>query len=188
MKKTNTGVRSTIFYSKICSPLGAIYIAFTEKGISRIELCSDSEGVFLKNLKNNYHRTIIRNDRGMTLFRKKLRAYFKCPSDGGKRGKNSFSFVFPIDILEGTPFEKKVWDKIKKIPFGSVMTYGEMALKIGNPKASRAVGMACKKNPLPILIPCHRVVGKDRSLRGYSSGIIMKRKLLEIEGVQDIRR
>lgn len=197
MKKMNTGVKMPIFYTTIISPLGPIYIAFTRKGVSRMVLGVNSEKAFVKELEKSYHRIVKRNDKELTLLKKEIRAYFDwpvkigtgvCPSSHSIRKWNPFSFRFPIDLLEGTTFERKVWFGIKKIPYGKVISYKELATRVGRPEATRAIGMACKKNPLPILIPCHRVVGKDRSLRGYSSGINMKRKLLEIEGVHDIRR
>ena len=84
-----------------------------------------------------------------------------------------------------TVFQKKVYETIKKIPAGKVATYGQVAKLVGKPKAARAVGMALKNNPTPIIVPCHRVVGADGSLVGYSGprGIAAKRKLLEKEGV-----
>lgn len=83
--------------------------------------------------------------------------------------------------LRGTNFQKKVWSTLKKIPYGKTVSYQDIAIKINNPKAFRAVGLANKKNPIPIIIPCHRVIGQNGSLRGYSSGLELKSKLLEIE-------
>ena len=90
------------------------------------------------------------------------------------------SFDFPI-MLKGTPFQKAVWNCLQEIPYGEVRSYGEIAAQIGNPKASRAVGMACNRNPLWIVVPCHRVIGSNRKLTGYAGGLDMKRKLLELE-------
>ncbi len=87
---------------------------------------------------------------------------------------------------EGTPFQRRVWKAVGKIPYGETRSYGEIALEIGSEKAARAVGMAMKTNPIPIVIPCHRVVGKW-SLGGYSPDISIKKFLLELEGV-DLRR
>ena len=92
------------------------------------------------------------------------------------------SFDLPLDP-PGTAFQKKVWRQLKKIPFGKTMTYGQVAKAIGHPKAYRAVGGACNANPLPILIPCHRVVGSSGSLTGYALGIAMKLKLLKLENI-----
>ncbi|MFH2092491.1 MAG: methylated-DNA--[protein]-cysteine S-methyltransferase [Pseudomonadota bacterium] len=89
---------------------------------------------------------------------------------------------FNIDMeLNGTEFQKKVWKELAKIPYGTTIAYGELAVRIGNPNASRAVGMANSKNPLPIVIPCHRVIGKDGSLTGFGGGLDVKQKLLNLE-------
>lgn len=191
MKKTSTGVRRTIFYSKLHSPFGTIYVAFTEKGVSRIDFGPGPESAFLKNLEKSYSGKVIKkaakDDRDLTVLRKEMRAYLKSWSESGNGKRKHFSFSLTIDLLDGTPFERKVWNRLKKIPYGRVKTYGNLASEIGRPGASRAVGMACRKNPLPILIPCHRVVGRNLSLTGYSSGIEIKRRLLELEGVRNIK-
>ena len=82
---------------------------------------------------------------------------------------------------EGTEFQKKVWRALSRIPYGETRSYGEIAEGIGSPKASRAVGMANHRNPLPILIPCHRVIGKNDALTGYAGGLEYKKVLLELE-------
>ncbi|BDD08716.1 methylated-DNA--protein-cysteine methyltransferase [Fulvitalea axinellae] len=83
---------------------------------------------------------------------------------------------------EGTDFQCKVWRELEKIPFGETRTYEEISRALGNPKAVRAVGAANGANPIGIIVPCHRVVGKDGSLTGYAGGLSLKRKLLELEG------
>lgn len=82
---------------------------------------------------------------------------------------------------DGTTFQKAVWNELGKIPYGSTSTYGQIAEAIKNPKASRAVGLANNKNPIPIIIPCHRVVGKNGALTGYAYGLEMKEFLLKLE-------
>lgn len=89
---------------------------------------------------------------------------------------------FDIDIkLNGTEFQKSVWKKLMDISYGKVVSYGEIAESIQNPKAARAVGMANNKNPIAIIIPCHRVIGKNGSLVGYAGGLNIKEKLLNLE-------
>lgn len=95
------------------------------------------------------------------------------------RGQRS-RFDLPF-LLIGTEFQKSVWNYLIQIPYGQVRSYGQIAAAIGNPKAARAVGSACNRNPLWILIPCHRVVGKNGSLTGYAGGLSMKQALLELE-------
>ena len=91
------------------------------------------------------------------------------------------AFTFPMEA-DGTPFQKSVWDALLKIPYGKTVTYGQIAMAVGNPKGARAVGMACNKNPIWIAVPCHRVIGSNGSLTGYALGTGMKAKLLELEG------
>ncbi|WP_055717661.1 methylated-DNA--[protein]-cysteine S-methyltransferase [Streptomyces torulosus] len=83
--------------------------------------------------------------------------------------------------LHGTPFQRGVWEQLARIPFGETRSYGELADAMGSPKASRAVGLANGKNPVGIIVPCHRVVGSDGSLTGYGGGLDRKRRLLDFE-------
>jgi len=90
-------------------------------------------------------------------------------------------FYVPLDI-EGTEFQMKVWNELKKIPYGKTASYKDIAIAVGNVKAVRAIGRANGKNPVPIIIPCHRVIEHSGKLGGYSGGVGIKEKLLEIEG------
>lgn len=92
------------------------------------------------------------------------------------------TFDLPLD-LEGTPFQQKVWSALADIPYGQTITYGELARRVGCPKGSRAVGQANHRNPLPILLPCHRVVGAGGTLTGYGGGLELKEWLLRLEGM-----
>ena len=89
-------------------------------------------------------------------------------------------FDLPL-AAKGTPFQQAVWAQLRKIPYGEVRTYGQLAAALGKPKASRAVGSACHRNPLCIVVPCHRVIGADGSLTGYAEGLEIKEYLLELE-------
>lgn len=102
---------------------------------------------------------------------KQLEEYFE--------GKRNF-FDLPLEP-KGTEFQKKVWKTLIEIPYGETRSYGDIAKIIGNEKASRAVGMANNKNPIPIIIPCHRVIGANGKLVGYAGGLDLKMKLLELE-------
>lgn len=93
------------------------------------------------------------------------------------------AFDMPL-LLAGTDFQVKVWNELLKIPFGETISYGDLAQRIGMPKAVRAVANANGANPLSVFVPCHRVIGGDRSLTGYGGGIEVKRRLLELEGVR----
>lgn len=90
--------------------------------------------------------------------------------------------IFNLNLqLNGTDFQKTVWQALTTIPYGSTTSYGEIAKQIGNPKGTRAVGLANNRNPIPIIIPCHRVIGKDGSLTGYGGGVEVKQQLLDLE-------
>jgi methylated-DNA-[protein]-cysteine S-methyltransferase len=89
---------------------------------------------------------------------------------------------FTLELrMSGTPFQRSVWEQLRKIPYGEICSYGELADTLGNPKASRAVGLANGKNPIGIIVPCHRVVGADGSLTGYGGGLERKQRLLDFE-------
>jgi len=103
-----------------------------------------------------------------------LKEYFS-----GQRRK----FDIPLDITVGTKFQKGVWQQLKKIPYGKTISYKDLAGKTGNPNAFRAAGSANGKNPIPIIIPCHRVINHNRGLGGFACGLDVKRKLLRIEHI-----
>jgi methylated-DNA-[protein]-cysteine S-methyltransferase len=89
---------------------------------------------------------------------------------------------FDLDLeLDGTPFERRVWEEVRAIPYGETATYAEIAERIGSPKACRAVGRANGRNPIAVIVPCHRVIGSDGTLTGYAGGIELKRTLLDLE-------
>ena len=91
------------------------------------------------------------------------------------------AFSVPVEPT-GTPFQMAVWRELRRIPYGETRTYGAVARAVGRPKAARAVGMANHDNPIPVVIPCHRVVGADGKLTGFGGGLELKRALLELEG------
>lgn len=97
---------------------------------------------------------------------------------------NRKRFEFPYKLI-GTAFQLRVWKELEKIPYGETRFYGEIAQAIGKPKAARAVGMANNRNPMMIVVPCHRVIGKTGKLVGYAGGVELKRKLLELEAEVD---
>ncbi len=103
--------------------------------------------------------------------REELLEYFQ-----GKRR----SFDLPLDP-RGTAFQRAVWEELARVPYGQVVTYGELARRVGSPRACRAVGQANHRNPLPIFLPCHRVVGAKGTLTGYAGGLALKEYLLELE-------
>jgi methylated-DNA-[protein]-cysteine S-methyltransferase len=161
-----------IQWDTIESPLGPLYIAMSERG-----LCSVSFGVsqadFLSGL-DPLARTE-QSPPALTLIAEQLQAYF-----AGARA----SFDLPLDLNQMTPFQRSVLQAARRIPSGTVWTYKQVAQVIDKPRASRAVGQALGRNPVPIVIPCHRVVASDGGLGGYSGGggLDSKRLLLRLEG------
>ena len=141
------------------SPIGMLYILEEDKKIVAINYNKKEKNTIEKETEL-LKRTI-----------QELEEYFE-----GKRKK----FDVPLNP-KGTEFMKKVWDELLKIPYGKTTTYGEIAKNIGNPKASRAVGLANHNNPIPIIIPCHRVIGKNKKLIGYALPLVKKEYLLNLE-------
>jgi methylated-DNA-[protein]-cysteine S-methyltransferase len=91
------------------------------------------------------------------------------------------AFSVPVELRGGSDFEQAVWRRIADIPYGEMQTYGAIAAALGDPSAARAVGTACNRNPVPVLVPCHRVVGAGGKMVGFGGGIERKRRLLELE-------
>lgn len=112
------------------------------------------------------------------------REWFKLTEDALHRALSGKvpSKMPPMDLRQGTPFQRKVWSFLMEIPMGEVKTYLDVALGIGHPRASRAVGNGCGANPIPVLIPCHRVVGSGGGLGGFTAGLEWKERLLSLEG------
>ncbi len=151
--------RPSAFYDIFDSPVGPVYLVFSGRYLSGISFRKPSGIPFKKGT-------------APAGFIEELTLYFK-----GVKG----DFSQKTRFLTGTDFEKEVWLSVRKIPFGETMTYKQVAEKIGRPGAARAVGRALSKNPIPIVIPCHRVIESDGSIGGYSSGIKTKIRLLELE-------
>lgn len=161
------------YYYKFQTPIGTMYIGFTSKGIVKLNLPGENEAEMLDFLKK-YFDDIIELEEDKNDYHKEILSYL----EGDLK-----EFSLPIDLY-GTSFQKKVWKELLKIPYGMTKTYKEVAAALGNEKSSRAVGNGCNKNPIPIIVPCHRVVGKSFNLTGYRGGLSLKKKLLEIEGIK----
>lgn len=158
-----------------------MYIAKSTHGVCQISFPYSKENDIVHLIQNNIsscsagdgaRKSIQRNDSLLKYEMNLLKAYFQ-----GKQ----VDFDFPLDLSSGTPFQIMVWNKLREIPYGECRSYKWVAGQIGNPRAVRAVGMANNKNPLPPVIPCHRVIGSDGSLTGYASGLHVKKYLLEME-------
>jgi len=146
----------------------------TQAGLVAIGLCSSSRSGLERWLGRFYDGArIYPAESGHELYRRQLIEYFE-----GRRTV----FEFPLE-LRGSPFQKEVWEAVARIPHGCTSSYGEIAALVGRPGASRAVGMANGANPLPIVVPCHRVIGADGTLTGYGGGLALKTRLLTLEGI-----
>jgi len=156
------------------TPAGGLALAVTQRGIVRIFFCNCKEyDAFLAD------HSLTENTIKMELMEEAVRELYEY-FDGKRK-----HFDLPLDLRGQPPFRKKVLRACTKIPFGETISYRELAVQAGSPKAARAVGGAMACNPIAVVIPCHRVVGSDRSLHGYSSpgGISVKAFLLRHEGV-----
>ena len=156
-----------MFYAYLASPIGPLLLAAGQKGLREIRFSQNGKPAQPQpewdNTPAELHEII-----------SQLNAYFA--------GKLE-SFDLPL-APEGTPFQQKVWKNLCDIPYGETISYGELAKRIGNPNASRAVGLANGSNPIPIVIPCHRVIGSNGKLTGYGGGLNIKEKLLALEKKQ----
>lgn len=153
-----------VVYTYMKSPAGTILLARTEAGITHIQF---EEGKYPVRPRESWRR----EDKPLLEAVDQLRAYFD-----GRR----FRFDLPL-APAGTPFQQRVWEALQRIPCGETRSYGEIAKAIGFPTGSRAVGAANGRNPIAIVIPCHRVIGANGSLTGYAGGLRIKKALLDHE-------
>ena len=154
------------------TPLGPLLLAATPRGVCRISYDGDAEER-LEELARLHGARVLRSRRPLDPLRRELADYF----EGRRR-----DFDVSLDLEAVAPFHGSVLRELKRIPYGETATYGALARRIGSPKAARAVGGACNRNPLPIVVPCHRVVGSSGNLVGYAGGLDRKRALLALEG------
>ncbi|PYT38799.1 MAG: cysteine methyltransferase [Acidobacteria bacterium] len=158
---------NTVFYTTLESPVGTLLLA------------GDSQALRIVSFQSSKHAEPPQADwkQDKAPFAeviRQLRAYFR-----GERKE----FDLPL-APEGTEFQLRVWNRLRTIPYGETISYAQLAERIGNPKAVRAVGLANGSNPIPIIIPCHRVIGSDGSLTGFGGGLPTKKMLLELESKQ----
>ncbi|MDB5743581.1 MAG: methylated-DNA--protein-cysteine methyltransferase [Polaromonas sp.] len=163
---------STIVQTRVPSPLGSIVIAATDTGLAGLWFAENqrylpSALTGLAAWPENAHHPVLQQTR------RQLVAYF-----AGQRS----AFDVPLDLRCGTAFQQAVWQALLAIPQGSVISYGEVSRRIGNPAAVRAVGGAIGRNPVSIIVPCHRVMGASGMLTGYGGGLDRKTALLRLEG------
>ena len=164
--KTKTKKRTAYSCKTVRSPVGKLKLVANDRGLAAILWENDNPNrVRLGPIaKNKEHPVLLETER-------QLDEYF-----AGKRDKFSVRFDF-----KGTEFQTEVWQALARIPFGKTLSYGEIARQIGRPKAVRAVGAAIGRNPISIIVPCHRVIGSDGKLTGFAGGLETKASLLRIE-------
>ena len=163
-----------IAYAHMDSPIGPVWVATAERGICAVGLGERQPERFFAWLTRHMGPEPRREDpAALAQALTQLGEYF-----AGTR----LAFDLELDA-RGTPFQEAVWGEIARIPYGTTITYGEIAQRIGRPRAPRAVGAAVGANPLSILIPCHRVIGSGGTLTGYGGGLDAKAALLKLEGV-----
>ncbi|AOT72371.1 methylated-DNA--[protein]-cysteine S-methyltransferase [Geosporobacter ferrireducens] len=163
---------TTVYYAKAATVLGKFYVATSDIGLCKLTLECEEESSFFKWLHEKFNLVEENYDKNEHIINQ-LKSYAK---GNIKEFHTKFHLV-------GTPFQKKVWQALVSVPYGTVCSYKDIAVKIGTPKGFRAVGMANNKNNIPIIIPCHRIIGANGSLVGYGGGLDFKRKLLSLEGV-----
>jgi len=156
----------TQYYDLLESPIGLLLVACDDSGAVTHLYTKGAEATVAG------WPDAVRDPERCAAVREQIEEYF-----GGKRR----SFDLPLNP-RGTPFQKSVWAALVEIPFGETRSYGQLAVQLGNPGASRAVGRANATNPISIIVPCHRVIGSAGALTGYAGGLSIKEKLLALEG------
>lgn len=154
----------------------SLHVAATDRGLCLISLPNDTHINMKQWVDKKFPSAVLVEDKErLEPYLEQLQAYCEC---------RSTSFELPLD-LQGTQFQITVWQALMTIPFGQTRSYSDIANMINNPNAIRAVGTANGANPIPIVIPCHRVIGKNGTLTGYSGGLRMKETLLQLEGYHE---
>jgi methylated-DNA-[protein]-cysteine S-methyltransferase len=154
------------------TPVGRLLIAVTEHGVCEIHYDADPDAE-AERLARLFGSRVLRSPRPTDDARRQLDEYF-----AGKRHE----FDLEVDLRPAREFGRAVLEQLARVPYGELTTYGTLAARAGRPRAARAVGTVMNRNPVPIVLPCHRVVGSTGSLVGYAGGLGRKRTLLELEG------
>jgi len=174
----SAALMETLHSALFTSPVGPLFLAASERGLVALEfdLRLPGQQSIRPNPRDlrteNRDMRFEESDNAMQVYVRELEEYF-----AGQRRK----FQFPLD-LRGTDFQRACWRALLAIPYGETRTYADIARAVGKPQGFRAVGMANNRNPVAIVVPCHRVIASDGTLCGYGGGLDLKRKLLELEG------
>jgi methylated-DNA-[protein]-cysteine S-methyltransferase len=163
-----------VAYATVDSPIGRLLLAATPRGLVRLGFASQDHEELLADMAERLSPRVVEAPAKLDEVRRQLDEYF-----AGQR----HDFATPLDWSLSKGFRQQVLKAVAAIPFGQVRSYKEMAVAAGSPGAVRAAGSACGSNPIPLIVPCHRVLGSDGGLHGYGGGLDLKRKLLVLEGV-----
>lgn len=166
----------TIRWHSFATPFGTMYVAATGSGLVRISWQQPDDDAFVRELERRFPgQTVVRDAEQPALreAERQLTEYF-----AGRRSR----FELSVDLGSLSKFERRVLEEARRIPAGEVVCYSELARRIGKPRAARAVGNALGRNPVAIVVPCHRIVRRDGSLGGYGGGVEWKERLLTLEG------
>jgi methylated-DNA-[protein]-cysteine S-methyltransferase len=164
-----------VAYDLAETPIGTLLVASTERGLCRISFDPEPERE-AASLAESFGVRVLRVAKAVDPVRRQLDEYFE-----GTRT----AFDLPVDLRQAAPFSRTVLRHLTRIPYGQVTTYGELARAAERPHAARAVGTVMNRNPIPIVLPCHRVIGANGSLVGYGGGLERKERLLKLEGALD---
>ena len=162
-----------LYYASIDLPTGPAFAAATKDGLCRLDLNPPSFGEFMEEVEGEFGMEPVEDGRPFLTLWRELKSYFE---------GEPVSFTQKLD-MRGTDFQKTVWRELQKIPYGNVRSYKWLAARAGNPNAARAVGNALNGNKIPVIIPCHRIIESSGGLGGFGSGIELKKRLLQLEGV-----
>ena len=169
----------TVYYTHLASPWGPLFLAGTEKGICSCQFLHGKDiSSLIAQLRQKPDHVVLENALPLATAIDALEQYF---SGATKRLSHALD-------LQGTPFQLMVWSALRQIPGGTVATYGEIAGKIGKPRAARAVGQSCGSNKVVLFVPCHRVVAAQGKLGGFGGGLKVKEALLRHEGFFGFQR
>jgi methylated-DNA-[protein]-cysteine S-methyltransferase len=161
-----------IYWCAVAAPIGRVFVAASDSGLLRVSF-RHREASFVGELREHTEADVVRSPSRTADIVEQLRDYF-----AGERRR----FDVRLDLRHVSPFQRRVLMAATQVPVGEVVSYGEIARRIGEPGGSRAVGQALGHNPIPIVIPCHRVVAAGGRIGGYTGGLAIKRKLLRLEG------
>lgn len=164
-----------VTYDFVGTPIGRLLVATTERGVCRVSFQQEDEGAVLDELAGKLGGRVVRSASATKRVRDALANYLE---------GDEVDLDFPVDLtLTQSKFRRTVLEHLQRVERGRVVTYGQLALRSGTPRAARAVGTACATNPVPVIVPCHRVLPSSGGVGNYGGGAERKRFLLELEGV-----